>query len=331
MYQINHPLTGELVNVYADNIPASEGTILDFSYPVRKQCVTVEKEDKYYGTIIEKKSEKEILDPENYNDVVGVIIENPVVKAEDGKIDKSMFQLILERPLEPVSEAANKIIFTSEEPEILEVDEEGNLNALVELGQTYVTVKWPSGVIAKVLVTIGEVSEVKPAEPVLGGDVVEPEAPEQGGEGGEEPEQPVDPNPEPEPEPEDPETPVEPEVKEAKIMYGLLPYGNITHNVSSIDDITVEDLESVEYTKIEIAPLEKTRLSTENGDILIILIPTSSELVATRDSGAGGKVAFSENPIGCNGQKTYTIEGIEYKLFAEFQTAGSNGYYIYID
>ena len=158
MYQINHPLTGELVNVYADNVPANEGTILDLSYPVRKQCVTVEKEDKYYGTILEKKEDKVILDPENYNDVIGVIIENPVVKAEDGKIDMSMFQLILERPLEPVSEAANEVIFTSEEPEILEVDEEGNLNALVELGQTYVTVEWPSGVIAQVLVTIGEVS-----------------------------------------------------------------------------------------------------------------------------------------------------------------------------
>ena len=243
MYQINHPLTGELVNVYADNIPASEGTILDLSYPVRKQCVTVEKEDKYYGTIIEKKSEKEILDPENYNDVIGVIIENPVVKAEDGKIDMSMFQLVLERPLEPVSEAANEVIFTSEEPEILEVDEEGNLNALVELGQTYVTVEWPSGVIAQVLVTIGEISEVKPAEPVLGGDIVEPEAPEQGGEGGEEPEQPVD--PEPEPEPEDPETPVEPEVKEAKIMYGYMP---IAEHMESIDAITAENGKGAELS-----------------------------------------------------------------------------------
>ena len=84
MYQINLPLTGDLVNVYADNVPANEGTILDLSYPVRKQCVNVEREDRYYGTVIEKKSEKEILDPENYNDVIGVIIENPVVKAEDG-------------------------------------------------------------------------------------------------------------------------------------------------------------------------------------------------------------------------------------------------------
>lgn len=328
MYQINHPLTGELVNVYADNIPANEGTILDLSYPMRKQCIIVEKEDKYYGTILEKKEDKVILDPENYNDVIGVIIENPVVKAEDGKIDMSMFQLILERPLEPVSEAANKVTFTSEEPEILEVDEEGNLNALVELGQTYVIVEWPSGVIAQVLVTIGEVSEVKPAEPVLGGDIIEPEAPEQGGEGGEEPEQPVDPNPEPEPEPEDPETPVEPEVKEANIMYGLMP---IADHMESIDAITAEDLAAVEYTKVEVAAMEKTNIPVKENDILVILIPADSELVATRDNGVGTREAFMEDIIGCNGQKTYTIDGIEYKLYAEFQTVGATGYYFYVD
>ena len=330
MYQINHPLTGELVNVYADNVPASEGTILDLSYPVRKQCVTVEKEDKYYGTIIEKKSEKEILDPENYNDVIGVIIENPVVKAEDGKIDMSMFQLILERPLEPVSEAANEVIFTSEEPEILEVDEEGNLNALVELGQTYVTVEWPSGVIAQVLVTIGEVSEVKPAEPVLGGDIVEDEEvvePEQP-EGGETPEEPEPENPS-EPENPEPEEPKEEEpVAEAKIMYGLMP---IADHMESIDAITAEDLAAVEYTKVEVAAMEKTNIPVNENDILVILIPADSALVATRDNGVGTKVAFMEDIIGCNGQKTYTIEGIEYKLYAEFQTVGATGYYFYVD
>lgn len=319
MYQINHPLTGELVNVYADNVPASEGTILDLSYPVRKQCVTVEKEDKYYGTIIEKKSEKEILDPENYNDVIGVIIENPVVKAEDGKIDMSMFQLILERPLEPVSEAANEVIFTSEEPEILEVDEEGNLNALVELGQTYVTVEWPSGVIAQVLVTIGEVSEVKPAEPVLGGDIVEPEAPEQGGEGGEEPEQPVDPNPEPEPEPEDP---VEPEVKEARIMYGLLPWAE---HMESINDITAEDLAAVEFTESEVKEFE-TIVSTAALNIFVVLIPSDSSLEAYRVS-LGTSSPFNET-FGCNGSLKYTIDGVEYKMYAEYQDNSISDYTI---
>lgn len=325
MYQINHPLTGELVNVYADNVPANEGTILDLSYPVRNQCVNVEREDRYYGTIIEKKSEKEILDPENYNDVIGVIIENPVVKAEDGKIDMSMFQLILERPLEPVSEAANKVIFTSEEPEIIEVDEEGNLNALVELGQTYVTVEWPSGVVAQVLVTIGEVSEVKPAEPVLGGDIVEPEAPEQGGEGGEEPEQPVDPNPEPEP--EDPETPVEPEVKEAKIMYGYMP---IAEHMESIDAITAEDLAAVEYTEVEVAPLDKTLLPAIEANFIVVLVPASSELAAYRFDGVGGMEPFYETIMGCNGQKTYMINGNEYKLYAEFQDQNVSDYYIFV-
>lgn len=315
MYQINHPLTGELVNVYADNVPANEGTILDLSYPVRKQSIVVEKEDKYYGTIIEKKSEKEILDPENYNDVIGAIIENPVVKAEDGKIDMSMFQLILERPLEPVSEAANKVIFTSEEPEILEVDEEGNLNALVELGQTYVTVEWPSGVFAQVLVTIGEVSEVKPAEPVLGGDIVEPEAPEQGGEGGEEPEQPVDPEPKP-------EDPVEPEVKEARIMYGLLPWAE---HMESISDITAEDLASVEYTESEVKEFE-TIVSTVVENIFVVLIPSDSSLEAYRVS-LGTSSPFNET-FGCNGNLKYTIDGVEYKMYAEYQENSISDYTI---
>ena len=321
MYQINHPLTGELVNVYADNVPANEGTILDLSYPVRKQCVNVEREDKYYGTIIEKKSEKEILDPKNYNDVIGVIIENPVVKAEDGKIDMSMFQLILERPLEPVSEAANKVIFTSEEPEILEVDEEGNLNALVELGQTYVNVEWLSGVFAQILVTIGEVSEVKPAEPVLGGDIIEPEAPEQGGDEEPEPEQPVDPKP------EDPETPVEPEVKEAKIMYGYMP---IAEHMESIDAITAEDLAAVEYTEVEVAPLDKTLLPAIEANFIVVLVPASSELAAYRFDGVGGMEPFYETIMGCNGQKTYMIDGNEYKLYAEFQDQNVSDYYIFV-
>lgn len=321
MYQINHPLTGELVNVYADNVPANEGTIMDLSYPVRKQCVTVEKEDKYYGTIIKKKSEKEILDPENYNDVIGVVVENPVVKAEDGKIDMSMFQLILERPLEAVSETANKVIFTSQEPDILEVDAEGNLNALVELGQAYVTCEWPSGTITEVLVTIGEVSEVKPAEPVLGGDIVEPEAPEQGGEGGEEPEQPVDPKPEPEPEPEDPETPEEPEVKEAKIMYGLLPWAEHMH---TINDVTADDLMSANLTEAEVSEFEKI-ISVVSKNIFVVLIPKSSDLAAFRVS-VGSYDPFLTD-FGCNGDLR-VINGVEYKLYAEYQDLSISDYTI---
>ena len=155
-------------------------------------------------------------------------------------------------------------------------------------------------------------------------EVVEPEQPE----GGETPEEPEPENPS-EPENPEPEEPKEEEpVAEAKIMYGLMP---IADHMESIDAITAEDLAAVEYTKVEVAAMEKTNIPVNENDILVILIPADSALVATRDNGVGTKVAFMEDIIGCNGQKTYTIEGIEYKLYAEFQTVGATGYYFYVD
>lgn len=319
MYQMNHPLTGELLNIYADNVPAVEGTILDNAYPVRKQHTIVAREEKYYGTI-EEVEDKVVYDPENYNDVIGVIVANPVVKAEDGKIDaESLFELILERPLEEVSEEANKIVFTSEEPEIVEVDEEGNLTANVELGQTYVVCQWPSGVSVRLLVTVGEVSEVKPAEPELGGDVVEPEQPENGGEG-ETPETPV------EPEPEDPS---EPEVVVSKIKYALMP---LAEHMESVDKITAEDLAGLEYTEYPVEAMDKTKAPIEAEKMVVILVPVASGLKAMKDNGIGTQEAFSEDVFGANGQYTYTLDGTEYALYGEYFIVGGadSDFYIYI-
>ena len=335
MYQDELWLTDEVkesVNMYADNIPAVEGTMLDVALPLRKQHFEVKKNDLLTSTL-DRPGMNEILFPKKQNKVIDVMVLEPVVSAEEGKIDLAkVFELVLENPMEEVSEEANKPMFTSLEPEILEIDAEGNLTAKVELGQTEVVIEWPSGVIAQILVTIGEVSEVKPAVPELGGDVVEDEEvvePEQP-EGGETPEEPEPENPSepenPEPEPEEPKE--EEPVAEAKIMYGLMP---IADHMESIDAITAEDLAAVEYTKVEVAAMEKTNIPVNENDILVILIPADSALVATRDNGVGTKVAFMEDIIGCNGQKTYTIEGIEYKLYAEFQTVGATGYYFYVD
>lgn len=307
MYQVNHPLTGELLNIYADNVPDVEGTILDNAYPVRKQHTIVAREEKYYSTIEEVK-DKIVYDPENYNDVIGVIVANPVIKAEDGKIDaKSLFKLILERPLEEVSEEANKIVFTSEEPEIVEVDEEGNLTANVELGQTYVVCQWPSGVSVRLLVTVGEVSEVKPAEPELGGDVIEPETPV-------------------EPKPEDPS---EPEVVEPKIKYALM---SLAEHMVSVDKITAEDLASLEYTEYPVEAMDKTKAPIEAEKMVVILVPVASGLKAMKDNGIGTKEAFSEDVFGANGQYTYTLDGTEYALYGEvFAVGGTDSdFYIYI-
>ena len=288
--------------------------------PLRKQHFEVKKNDLLTSTL-DRPGMNEILFPKKQNKVIDVMVLEPVVSAEEDKIDLAkVFELVLENPMEEVSEEANKPMFTSLEPEILEIDEEGNLTAKVELGQTYVTIEWPSGVIAQVLVTIGEVSEVKPAEPVLGGDIVEDEevvGPEQP-EGGETPE---------EPKPEDPETPVEPEVKEAKIMYGYMP---IAEHMESIDAITAEDLTAVEYTEVEVAPLDKTLLPAIENNFIVVLVPASSELEAYRFDGVGGMEPFYKTIMGCNGDKTYMIKGNEYKLYAELQDQNVSDYYIFV-
>lgn len=321
MYIANNPLTGEAVNMYADNLNENSMDILDID-PVRYKNTCLKREELYHNLIEGEDEENKIIDPQNFNDVKGVIVENPVVKAEDGKIDSEMFQLILERPNEKVSPEANEIIYVSEDPSIIEVDEKGNLKANVPLGQTYITCQWPSGISVKLLATSGPVSEiVYPEGPEI------PEQPENPGDGGgsetPNPDQPGggDDN-------EDPETPVVPETPTtAKIMYGIMP---ITESMTSIDKITETDIKSANLKEVDVKAMGKTQLSVKENDVVIILIPESSSLKAYRDNGIGSMVAFDETYLGCNGQNTISVSGNVYKMFIELQTVGAEGYYIYI-
>ena len=357
MYQEIRPSTGEIVDIYADNIPMTgEDTMIGGAIPVKKHHFEVEKNEIFNGTL-DRPSLDRIIEPVKKNDVLDVMILEPVVKAEDSKIDiAKVFELVLENPCEEAGDAGTPM-FMSLDSEILEIDAEGNLTPKVELGQVNVCAIWPSGVSAEILVTIGEVSEIKPADKVLGGDIVEPEAPEQGG--GEEPEPPVDPEPEdpsepdspeledpeeggeePEPpvdpEPEDPSEPDSPEledpeeggeIEEAKIMYGLMP---IAEHMESIDAITADDLINADLTKVEVAALDKTLLPVVENNFVIVLVPVESGLTAYRDNGLGAMEPFAEEVMGCNGQKTYMIGGNEYKLFAELRIVGASDFFIYV-
>ena len=320
MYQEIHPSTGEIVDIYADNIPMTgEDTMIGGAIPVKKHHFEVEKNEIFNGTL-DRPSLDKIIEPIKKNDVLDVMIIEPVVKVEDSKIDVAkVFELVLENPCEEAGDAGIPM-FMSLDSEILEIDAKGNLTPKVELGQVNVCVIWPSGVSAEILVTIGEVSEIKPADKVLGGDIVEPETPEQGG--GEEPESPVDPEPEPKP-----EEPSEPEVEEAKIMYGLMP---IAEHMESIDAITADDLINADLTKVEVAALDKTLLPVVENNFVIVLVPAESGLTAYRDNGLGAMEPFAEDVMGCNGQNTYTIGGNEYKLFAELRIVGASDFFIYV-
>ena len=328
MYQEIRPSTGEIVDIYADNIPMTgEDTMIGGAIPVKKHHFEVEKNEIFNGTL-DRPSLDRIIEPVKKNDVLDVMILEPVVKAEDSKIDiAKVFELVLENPCEEAGDAGTPM-FMSLDSEILEIDAEGNLTPKVELGQVNVCAIWPSGVSAEILVTIGEVSEIKPADKVLGGDIVEPEAPEQGG--GEEPEPPVDPEPEDPSEPDSPELedPEEGgEIEEAKIMYGLMP---IAEHMESIDAITADDLINADLTKVEVAALDKTLLPVVENNFVIVLVPVESGLTAYRDNGLGAMEPFAEEVMGCNGQKTYMIGGNEYKLFAELRIVGASDFFIYV-
>ena len=80
-----------------------------------------------------------------------------------------------------------------------------------------------------------------------------------------------------------------------------------------------------------ILPAKKTGIDYKMGQSVIILIPATSLLKATKDNGFGGKVEFDTtyDIPGFNG-KVVNLEGIDYKLYGQvFLNEGTC--YIYID
>ena len=155
MYQEVRPGTGDLINIYADNVPVLEGAMISGSIPAKKHHFEVEKNDIFNSTL-ERPGIDKIIDPTQKNDVIGVVVLKPVIEAEEGKIDiAKVFDLVLENPNKPAAEDALKPLFNSLEPDVLEVDAEGNMTPKVTLGQTFVNVDWFNGVFAQILVTIG--------------------------------------------------------------------------------------------------------------------------------------------------------------------------------
>lgn len=168
MYQEVRPGTGDLINIYADNVPVLEGAMISGSIPAKKHHFEVEKNDIFNSTLVRPGMDK-IIDPTQKNDVIGVVVLKPVIEAEEGKIDiAKVFDLVLENPNKPATEDALKPLFNSLEPDVLEVDAEGNMTPKVKLGQTFVNVDWLNGVLAQILVTIGmgESKEEQPEIPV---------------------------------------------------------------------------------------------------------------------------------------------------------------------
>ncbi|MDY4527783.1 MAG: hypothetical protein SPE11_07715 [Parabacteroides sp.] len=110
-------------------------------------------------------------------------------------------------------------------------------------------------------------------------------------------------------------------------------YGNIVDQIASMDEISSEMLVSPDnhIVSVRADKMGKTSCGTINmGSKVIVLIPEDRQLTATKDNGFGGKMAFSTQIMGANGEPVVTIDGTRYKVYGELM-AVSGEVFIYVD
>jgi hypothetical protein len=129
---------------------------------------------------------------------------------------------------------------------------------------------------------------------------------------------------------EKPEEPEEPEVPEqAMIYYGYIPCDAIPE-VTSYEQITIDMIKHDNAVMQEAAgSFDKASVGiVPEACYIVIAVPKNLNLVATKDNGLGGKVAFDESVIGANGIEV-VFDGIVYNLYGEI-TLISGERFIYV-
>ena len=118
-------------------------------------------------------------------------------------------------------------------------------------------------------------------------------------------------------------------------------YGRISASEASIppikqyNELTANMIKNaVAMNRIEPRVLGKTscglQKDTAEGDYIVIAVPSSKNYIVTKDNGIGGKVSFTEDVAGVNGQYLLDIDGVEYKLYGEMLISPAQ-IFIYID
>ena len=110
-------------------------------------------------------------------------------------------------------------------------------------------------------------------------------------------------------------------------------YGKFIDQIQSFDDLTPDMLLSPDNHIISVSAgkMGKTPISNLSaGNKVLVLIPSDYDLVATKDNGIGGKVPFDTTIMGCNGEKSITVDSTPYKIYGEFMTV-SGELFIYVD
>ena len=123
--------------------------------------------------------------------------------------------------------------------------------------------------------------------------------------------------------------PEEPE-KESLIYYGYIPYEITNDAISTYDDITLELVQLPGAAiKTTIGELDKTSLGqVPEAGYMVVAIPKALGLMAMKDDGFGGQMAWDESTLGANGVEV-DFDGVPYLIFGELALV-SGERFIYI-
>ena len=120
-----------------------------------------------------------------------------------------------------------------------------------------------------------------------------------------------------------------------EIIYGRIPIAGVGGRIIPYSSITEDMIKNCsQLVHGEVKTMGKTSLGlpsqTTEGDYCIVLVPKESGLTVTKDNGIGGKVIFSTEVAGANGDVELTVNNVVYKVYGEILLSQGQ-MYIYVD
>ena len=120
-----------------------------------------------------------------------------------------------------------------------------------------------------------------------------------------------------------------------EIIYGRIPIAGVGGHVIPYSSITEDMIKNCsQLVHGEVKTMGRTSLGlpsqTTEGDYCIVLVPKESGLTVTKDNGIGGKVIFSTEVAGANGDVELTVNNVVYKVYGEILISQGQ-MFIYVD
>ena len=120
-----------------------------------------------------------------------------------------------------------------------------------------------------------------------------------------------------------------------EIIYGRIPIAGVGGRIIPYSSITEDMIKNCsQLVHGEVKTMGRTSFGLPNdtavGDYTIVLVPKESGYTVTKDNGIGGKVIFSTEVAGANGDVELTVNNVIYKVYGEMLLAQGQ-MFIYVD